>query len=447
MIEINKHRYSFPEILTIGFIVVIIVGTFLLKLPIATRAGLETTWMTAIFTSTSATCVTGLLLVDTAAHWTWFGQLVITILMEVGGLGFMTFAVMGFLLIRRRMRLSTQLLTQEALNLDHLSQIRVVYLIIKLSLLIQGIGAIFLTFDLVPKYGFKRGLWLSVFQAISAFCNAGFDLFGNSLSDFKNDPYFLIVTAILIIAGSFGFLVWQDIVEYRCFHRMSLHTKLALRTGGVLVFLSILVYLITEKNLSQFANEMSPINRFINTIFMAITPRTAGLTMIPYDHLSSAGISYTTILMFIGGAPGSTAGGVKTTTIGLIALQSIATLRGKSDTVMAHRRFTQENIFRALTLLFISVVLILSAVLLLVATQALPVKDPLSYVLFEAVAAFGTTGISLGITPTLNAIGKIIIMLLMFVGRVGIYTVMFSIFNAKPEKQTYRYPEESVLIG
>lgn len=447
MIEINKHRYSFPEILTIGFIVVIIVGTFLLKLPIATRAGLETTWMTAIFTSASATCVTGLLLVDTAAHWTWFGQLVITMLMEVGGLGFMTFAVMGFLLIRRRMRLSTQLLTQEALNLDHLSQIRVVYLIIKLSLLIQGIGAIFLTFDLVPKYGFKRGLWLSIFQAISAFCNAGFDLFGNSLSDFKNDPYFLIVTAILIIAGSFGFLVWQDIVEYRRFHRMSLHTKLALRTGGVLVFLSILVYLITEKNLSQFANEMSPINRFINTIFMAIMPRTAGLTTIPYDHLSSAGISYTTILMFIGGAPGSTAGGVKTTTIGLIALQSIATLRGKSDTVMAHRRFTQENIFRALTLLFISVVLILSAVLLLVATQALPVKEPLSYVLFEAVAAFGTTGISLGITPTLNAIGKIIIMLLMFVGRVGIYTVMFSIFNAKPEKQTYRYPEESVLIG
>lgn len=178
VIEINKHRYSFLEILTGGFIVVIIIGMLLLKLPIATRPDLETSWMTALFTSTIATCVTGLLLVDTAAHWTWFGQLVITMLMEVGGLGFMTFAVMSFLLIRRRMRLSTQLLTQEALNLDHLSQIRVVYLIIKLSLLIQGIGAIFLTFDLVPKYGLKRGLWLSIFQAISVFCNAGFDLFG-----------------------------------------------------------------------------------------------------------------------------------------------------------------------------------------------------------------------------------------------------------------------------
>lgn len=224
------------------------------------------------------------------------------------------------------MRLSTQLLTQEALNLDHLSQIRVVYLIIKLSLLVQKIGAIFLTFDLVPKYGLKRGLWLSIFQAISAFCNAGFDLFGNSLGNFKNDPYFLIVTAILIIAGSFGFLVWQDILEYKRSRRMSLHTKLALRTGGLLVFLSIIVYLITEKNLGQFASEMSPVNRFINTIFMAITPRTAGLTTFPYDHLSSAGISYTTILMFIGGAPGSTAGGFKITTIDLIALQSIATL-------------------------------------------------------------------------------------------------------------------------
>lgn len=419
----------------------------LLKLPLATRAGLETSWMTALFTSTSATCVTGLLLVDTATHWTWFGQLVIALLVEIGGLGFMTFVVMGFLITKRQMRISTQLLTQEALNLDHLSQSRVVYLIIRLSLLIQGAGAVFLAIDLIPKYGWRHGMWLSFFQSISAFCNAGFDLFGNSLENFKNDPYFLIVTAILIIAGSFGFLVWQDLIEYRKRRRMTLHTKLALRTGAGLMLISLLVYFILERNLAHFSAEMSPLNRVVNTIFMAITPRTAGLTTIPYQELSAASIAVTAIMMFIGGAPGSTAGGVKTTTVGLIALQSLATLRGKSDTVLANRRFTQENIFRALTLLFLSFMLVSLAVLILVATQALPEKDPLSYVVFETIAAFGTTGISLGITPTLNFVGQVVIMMLMFIGRVGIYTVMFSIFNAKPAKQTYHYPEESVLIG
>lgn len=436
-----------PKVLTAGFIFVILAGMLLLKLPIATRPGLETTWMTALFTSTSATCVTGLLLVDTATHWTWFGQLVIALLVEIGGLGFMTFVVMGFIITKRQMRISTQLLTQEALNLDHLSQSRVVYLIIRLSLLIQGAGAVFLAFDLVPKYGWRHGLWLSFFQSISAFCNAGFDLFGNSLENFKNDPYFLIVTAILIIAGSFGFLVWQDLIEYRKRRRMTLHTKLALRTGAALMFISLVVYFILEHNLAHFSAEMSPVNRVVNTIFMAITPRTAGLTTIPYQNLTDASVAVTAIMMFIGGAPGSTAGGVKTTTIGLIALQSIATLRGKSDTVLANRRFTQENIFRALTLLFLSIMLILLAVLILVATQALPEKDPLSYVVFETIAAFGTTGISLGITPTLNLVGQVVVMALMFIGRVGIYTVMFSIFNAKPAKQTYHYPEESVLIG
>ncbi|MCQ2569990.1 MAG: Trk family potassium uptake protein [Limosilactobacillus sp.] len=447
MIEINHRKYSVPKVLTAGFIFVILIGMLLLKLPIATRAGLETSWMTALFTSTSATCVTGLLLVDTATHWTWFGQLVIALLVEIGGLGFMTFVVMGFIITKRQMRISTQLLTQEALNLDHLSQSRVVYLIIRLSLLIQGAGAALLAVDLVPKYGWRHGLWLSVFQSISAFCNAGFDLFGNSLENFKNDPYFLLITAGLIIAGSFGFLVWQDILEYHKRHRMTLHTKLALRTGAGLMLISLIVYFILERNLATFSAEMSPLNRIVNTIFMAITPRTAGLTTIPYQDLSAASIAVTAIMMFIGGAPGSTAGGVKTTTVGLIALQSIATLRGKSDTVLANRRFTQDNIFRALTLLFLSFMLILLAVLILVATQALPEKDPLSYVIFETVAAFGTTGISLGITSTLNFVGQVVIMILMFIGRVGIYTVMFSIFNAQPAKQTYHYPEESVLIG
>lgn len=447
MIEINKHKYSFPKILTFGFLIVIGMGTMLLLLPFATRPGEQTSFMTAFFTSTSATCVTGLTLVGTASHWTLFGQVVIAALMEVGGLGFMTFAVMMSLMIRRHMRMSTRLLTQEALNLDHLSQLSVVYLIIKLSLLIQIIGSVLLFFDFYPRYGLTRGIWYSIFHAISAFCNAGFDLFGNSMENYINDPYMLLVLSILIIAGSFGFLVWKDILGYHKYHHLSLHTQLALRTGGVLFILSVLVYFITEHNLAQLSGQLSYPARLMNTVFMAITPRTAGLVTFPYTKLSAAGLSFTILLMFIGGTPGSTAGGVKTTTIGLLAIQSFATLRGKRDIEFAHRRFTQENIYRALTLLFVALAILLVAILLLVETQALPKHDSLAYVTFEAVAAFGTTGISLGITPHLNFIGQVIIMILMFIGRVGIYTVMFSIFNAQPKVKSYRYPEESVLIG
>lgn len=447
MIEIFNHKYSFPKLLTYGFLGIIIVGMILLSLPIATRSGHSTEFMTALFTSTSATCVTGLTLVPTATYWSFFGQFVIAILMEVGGLGFMTFAVMMSLLIHQRIRMSTRLLTQEALNLDHLSQLSVVNLIIWLSLVIQlaGIGLLFV--DFYPRYGLKKGLWFSIFHSISAFCNAGFDLTGNSLEGYANDPYMLCIMAILIIAGSFGFLVWQDLIRFPKRHHLSLHTHLVLRTGAVIFVISLVVYFLTENNLSQFSNQLSYPKRLINTIFMAITPRTAGLTTIPYNKLSATGISTTIILMFIGGAPGSTAGGIKTTTVGLLTLQSISTLRGRRDTVFAHRRFSDENVFRALTLLFVSFAILLISILLLVETQALPPHDSLTYVTFEATAAFGTTGISLGITPSLNFIGKIIIMFLMFIGRVGIYTVMYSILNAQPKQKEYRYPKEDVLIG
>lgn len=395
MVEIKNHQLSFPKLLTLGFLIVILVGTGLLMLPLATR-GARAPFITALFTSTSATCVTGLSLVDTASFWSPFGQAVIAVLMEVGGLGFMTFTVMASMLIRRRMKMSTRLLAQEALNLDHLSQLKVVGLIIRLSVLIQVVGALLLWCDLGPRYGLLKGLWYSVFHAIAAFCNAGFDLFGNSLANFRQDPYLLTVVALLIIAGSFGFLVWDDLLTFRRHRQMSLHTQLALRTGAVIMVGSVIVYLITERNLHQFAGQMDGFNRFVNTVFMAITPRTAGLTTFSYTQLSAAGLAFTVLLMFIGGTPGSTAGGIKTTTVGLLALQTLATLRGRRDTTLAHRRFAQENVFRALTLVFISLVILSGAIFLLAETQPLPSHDALSLVTFEAVSAFGTTGISVG---------------------------------------------------
>lgn len=443
----KRQHLSLPKALTLGFLIIILIGTVLLSLPIATRGAHSTSVLDALFTATSATCVTGLTLVSTAFHWTIFGQTVILFLMEIGGLGFMTFTVMLFLFMRRQMKLSTRLLAQESLNLDNLSQLNVIKLILLLSFIIQLAGAGLLMVDFYPRYGLARGLWFSVFHAVSAFCNAGFDLFGNSLEGFANDPYVLSVMSILIIAGSFGFLVWQDLLLFPKRHHLSLHTKLALGTGTVLVLLSIVVYLLSENNLAVLSPRVSYSNRLVNTVFMAITPRTAGLVTLPYQQLSIASIAFTMLLMFIGGTPGSTAGGVKTTTIGLLTLQSIATLRGKRDATFGHRRFTQENVFRALTLIFVALTILATTTLILCATQPIPKNDGLQTVTFEVLAAFGTTGISLGLTPHLNVLGKLIIMFLMFIGRVGIYTVMFSILNANRKQPNYRYPEESVLIG
>lgn len=446
MIEIHHKKYTFPKVLTLGFIFIILIGTLLLLLPISTKSG-TTNFMTALFTSTSATCVTGLSLVKTGTHWSWFGQAVIAVLMEVGGLGFMTFAVLMSRLINERLQMSTKLLAKEAWNFTNVSQVKVISLIIRLSIGIQILGSILLFFKFYPRYGWSKGLWFSIFHSIAAFCNAGFDLFDHGVEEYVNDPYVLIVLAGLIVAGSLGFLVWKDLLDYHRTHRFSLHTILALRTGIIITVGSIVVFLITEKNLAQLSSHVNAFNRFINTIFMAVTPRTAGMASFPYNEISPAGLALTTLLMFIGGTPGSTAGGIKTTTIGILTIQTIATLRGKRDTTLAHRRFTKENIFRALTLLFLAIFILFIAILILIETQTLPKHNPLAVIVFEAVSAFGTVGLSLGITPKLNLIGQLVIIFLMFIGRVGIFTVMFSIFNTKKKTQNYRYPEEGVLIG
>ncbi|KRM57331.1 hypothetical protein C5L31_000695 [Secundilactobacillus malefermentans] len=441
------HRHlSLSKTLTFGFISIILVGTILLMLPISTTGGNETSLLTAFFTATSANCITGLTLVNTALHWTFFGKVIIMLLMEVGGLGFMTFTVLLFLFMRRKLALTTQLLTKESLNLNNLSQVSIVRWVISLSLIIQLVGAALLFVDFYPRFGLSKGIGYSIFHAISAFCNAGFDLFGNSLISFRNDPYVLIVISILIIAGSFGFLVWQDLLLYHKTKHLSLHTKLALRTGSVLIILAMIIFFISERNF-HFDQSGSFFDRLVNTIFMAITPRTAGFVTVPYNKLSMAGILFTMALMFIGGTPGSTAGGIKTTTVGLLVIQSWATLRGNRDAEFGHRRFTQENIFRALTLVFVALVILGVAIIILTFTETVPKGFGLEYIVFEALAAFGTTGISLGLTAHLTVIGKLIIIALMFIGRVGIYTVMFSILNSEHPAKGYRYPEESVLIG
>lgn len=442
--SVKTHRFSLVQGLTLGFIVVILLGTALLLLPIAAHG--HTSLIHALFTATSATCVTGLTVVNTAAHWTLFGKIVILGLIEVGGLGFMTFVVLLFASTKRHIDLTTQLMAQQSLNLESLSQITLIRWIVAVSFGVQLTGAAFLSFDFIPRYGLIRGLWYSFFHAISAFCNAGFDLFGNSLEGFQTDPYVLIIMMLLIISGSFGFLVLSDLLAYHRRHRLTLHTKLALTTSGFLLLLSTVVYFLTEQNVAQLSH-LTPYQRFINTLFLAVTPRTAGFDTISYAHISMAGIVFTMVLMFIGGTPGSTAGGIKTTTMGVLLIKGMATLRGKADATFAHRRFTNQNIAHAMTLFFISLVMVMVAVMIMAATEVVPKNEGLEYIMFEVLTAFGTTGATLGLTPHLTVVGQLIIIFMMFVGRVGIFTVMYSILNSNHPDDGYRYPEESVLIG
>lgn len=448
MIKKRMHRLALPKILTLGFVIIITIGSVLLTLPVASQNGQATNYVDALFTATSATCVTGMTVLQTASHWSVFGQVVIMALVEIGGLGFMTFTVQLFAMLRRRPTLTTRALVKESLKLESLADVKTVTrYVIGLSVIIQVVGFCLMLFDLIPRYGWQRGTYLSLFHTIMAFCNAGFDLFGNSLSNFGNDPYFIIIVSLLIIAGGLGFLVWRDLLLWRRRRRLSLHTKISMTTSMTLTTGAFIILWFTEHGLAQLHGNADTWARVVDTFFLAVSPRTAGLQIISYGNISMAGIMITLVLMFVGGTPGSTAGGVKTTTIGILWLQSWAALRGRGDVEFAHRRFTQENIYRASMLVFVSAMIVIIAVMMLTITETIPKGNGMEYIVFEVLSAFSTAGMSMGLTAHLTVFGKVVIMLLMFIGRVGLFTVMYSILDADEHHKHYRYVEESVMIG
>jgi len=433
--------------MVMGFILIIAVGTFMLSLPVATY-GNPVSFINALFTATSATCITGLTVVNTADTWTPFGQVAIMVMTEIGALGYMTFAVLLFNVMRRHLNLSTQLMVKESLNLEHLHDTKsVMQYVIVLSALFQIAGMILFAFDFIPRYGWSRGLYVSLFHSVMSFCNAGFDVFGNSLMGFRDDSYMLLVTTLLIVAGGLGFLVWRDLLLFHERKRLTLNSKLTLVTTLSLFVIGFVILLVTEGDLSILPKGTSWFNRTVNTLFLSVTPRTAGLISLPTESLHPGSIFLIMILMFIGGTPGSTAGGIKTTTFGVLMVQSIAQLRGKKDAEFAHRRFSQANVSRALLLIFMASVVIVLATLVLTQTEKIPRNFGLEYIVFEVLSAFGTVGLSLGLTPHLTVIGKVVIMLLMFIGRVGIFTTLYTLSRRQVKKNLIRYPEENILIG
>ena len=446
----STSQFTAPQVITFGFASIILLGAILLSLPISSKTGEATNFLDALFTATSATCVTGLTTLTTAAHWSLFGQIVIITLIEIGGLGFMSLPIIFYLITRKKVGLGMRIALRQSLNLEGRSgEMNLMVYIIKNALLIQFVGMLLLAFDFIPRFGLQKGMWYSFFHAISAFCNAGFDIFGDSLVPFQQNPWVLSVISGLIISGGLGFIVWYDILDYKKTRRLSLHSKIALLvTAGLLVF-GTLGFMLTEQN-GQSLVEGNFIQRFFNTIFMSVTPRTAGFYSVDYFSMTHAGLLLTIILMFIGGTSGSTAGGFKTTTFGILIIKMVSIFKGKERAEYKGRTIKESTVSRALVLFFLMLSLVIVSTMILSISETVPNVNELGleYIVFEVVSALGTVGLTMGLTPDLSALGKIIILMLMFIGRVGIMTVVFSLVSrGVSNKQTFKYPDETVIIG
>ncbi|WP_314060135.1 TrkH family potassium uptake protein [uncultured Vagococcus sp.] len=436
------------QLIVLSFVGVIFVGTLLLSLPIASTTG-ETSLIDALFVATSSVCVTGLTTVNTAAHWSLFGRVVILCLIEIGGMSFMLMTLFFTMVVGKKINFGTRLVLKEAMNLDeHSGVLKLGLYVLKFSFSVQLIGAILLLFSFGPKYGFWKGLGYSLFHAISAFCNAGFDLFGDSLESMRQDSYVILVLAGLIIAGGFGFVVWREVLNWFKTKKMSIHSRLALKVMAVLLVGGFLLFLLIEKNLAAYSDELSFGQRLVNTFFLTVTPRTAGFNSVPYADLSDATLIVTMILMFIGGNSGSTAGGLKTSTLGVLALYAWASIHGREVTVYRERTINRKVIMRAFALFFISISIAIGSITLLSMTETIPIGFGIEYVAFEVFSAFGTVGVTMGLTPGLTLIGKGIIILLMFIGRVGVYTFLLAIARRQKNNEALiRYPEEHIMVG
>jgi len=432
------------QVLVLGFALVILFGALLLSLPQSTQDGVGLPFLNAAFTATSAVCVTGLVVVDTATTFTHFGEWVILLLIQVGGLGFMTFATMFAMIVGKRITLKERLLLQEALNQVSVEGIvRLTKSVLQISFAIEAIGALILTLRWYPDFGWSKALYYGVFHSISAFNNAGFDLFGNysSLTAYVGDPIVNITIMLLIICGGLGFIVLADLLGPR--KKFRLHTKIVLQVSGVLILLGAVFILAMEFMNPKTLGPLPFGTKVLAAFFQSVSPRTAGFNTINIAGMYDTTLLSMMVLMFIGASSGSTGGGIKTTTFIALVLSVLSTYRSDPHVVLEGRTLPKEVIQKAWALTTSGVTLIF----LIVSILSLTEKADFLTVLFEVTSAFGTVGLSLGITPHLTDVGKIAIILTMFIGRVGPLTLAFVLSQKKNKKAHIKYPDERIMIG
>lgn len=441
--RLRLWRPSPPQILVMGFAVVILAGAFLLTMPFALQPGNKPDFLTALFTATSAVCVTGLVVVDTGTHWSPSGQIIILLLIQVGGLGFMTMATLFFILMGRRINLRERLLIKEALNQVNVEGVvRLAKYILLFTFGTELLFALVLGVRWAADLGWARGMWFGLFHAVSAFNNAGFDLFGDfrSLTGYQEDAVVNLSVTTLIILGGIGFSVIIDLYRNRKPKNFSLHSKLVLLMTVVLLALGTLLILALEWSNTLAA--LSPSGKFLAAYFQSVTPRTAGYNTLDIAALQSATQFFIIILMFIGASPGSTGGGIKTTTFGVLGLAVLSQVTGKEDAELFGRRIPKDQIYKSLAILLMAIALVTTIALLLDIIEG---ADFLT-VLFETVSAFGTVGLTMGLTPHLTPIGQLLIILTMFLGRLGPLTVAFALAQRR-RRALIRFPEENINVG
>lgn len=442
-----KKRCTHMQLIALGFLVIILIGTLLLMLPCATQSGQPTSFLNAIFTSTSASCVTGLVLQDTATYWSLFGQLVILLLIQIGGLGFMTVSTLFLTLMRHRFGLREREVMAESISATHIDSIvSLAHMVLSGTAIFEGAGAALLAVRFVPEFGWVKGLYYSVFHSVSAFCNAGFDLMGvkepfSSFTDYADDGLVNFTLMALIVIGGIGFLVWRDIY-HNGYHwkRYHLHTKMVFITTAILLLGGALCFYLMEQ--SNLEANMSGKEQLLTSFFSSVTARTAGFNTTDTAALTSGSKLLTIFLMFIGGSSGSTAGGIKTTTIAVILLTWLSGLRGEQGVYVLGRKIQEKAMKQAILVFCTNLMLALFGAFLICGMQALPLEE----ILFEAFSAIGTVGMSTGVTRLLSPASCFIIIFLMFCGRVGSVSFVVSLAE-KRAHAPITYPEESITVG
>ncbi len=445
--NVFKKRFNItpPQLLVLGFALTILTGTIVLTLPVCSASGEFTDLITALFTSTSAVCVTGLVVVDTGTYWSPVGQLVILLLIQTGGLGFMTMATFFNILMGKKIGLRNRLILQESLNQNSLQGIvRLSKYVLIITILLEIVFAAILSIRWGAEMGYPKAIWFGIFHTISAFNNAGFDIFGDfrSITGYVDDTVVSMSIATLFIIGGIGFSVIIDILNYRHRKKLFTHTKLVLLTTGILLAVgTVIIYLFEQDNTLK---GLTPWGEIMASFFQSATPRTAGFNTLSIGDMHSYTLFFITILMFIGASPGSTGGGIKTSTFALLGLSVFSIARGRSNTQLFKRTITQDQVIKALAVLMLAIALIV-----IVSTTLMVVEREENFllVLFETVSAFGTVGLSMGMTTELSPAGRLLIIMMMFLGRVGTITAVFALAQRTRRKEKIKYPEDKIMVG
>ncbi len=438
---------SQTQFIAYGFFIIIMTGTLLLMLPAASRDGQSEPFLNCLFTATSATCVTGLVVVDTWTQWSLFGQILILMMIQLGGLGFISIGIFLSIILRRKIGLKERGLMQESVNTLQIGgMVRLTKRIIKGAAIFEGLGAVILSFRFIPQFGWLHGIWYSIFHSISAFCNAGFDLMGHtekyiSLCGYVGDWLVNLTIISLIVIGGIGFIVWDDLYQKRWrFRHYMLHTKIVLVTTAIMIVGGTLMFYLMERN--NILVGMTGSEKFLACLFSAVTPRTAGFNTIDTVSLTDGSKFLTAVLMFIGGSPGSTAGGIKTTTLMVLLFYVVSTVKQTYGVEVFGRRLEEESIRQSSCILTINLCLTIVATILIMAAQNLP----MSAVLFETCSAMGTSGMSTGVTRSLSTFSRIVIILLMYCGRIGSLSFALA-FTRTKRKAHVQLPSERITVG